>query len=250
MRIVEFEPVVASSVPWGCIITTWDLFTAVSTSILIELISAQLVPISLNQTGFALGTIGAVPLFIVHIPHINVTQTGSNRDVVRCDQRFNRRIRPILHTEVRCERRHEMGRYVRSDCIDNPIAHLLYLHLVIIELRDDQVGNLKPNVRLLFEIDERVEHRLQVRVSDLRIELFGKPLQVDIGGIHMLKELWPSLLANVARGDRYTLNAKLLAGDCRIDGIFSPDDGIVVGEGNALAAELMGSAGNCFRSCI
>ena len=36
----------------------------------------------------------------------------------------------------------------------------------------------------------------------------------------------------------------------RVDGVFGPDDRIVVGEGDAFAAELFGSGGDGLRQCL
>ena len=52
-----------------------------------------------------------------------------------------------------------------------------------------------------FELDERVEHRLQVRAAELHVELLGEALEVDVGGVHLRVELARAARRDVAGGD-------------------------------------------------
>jgi len=50
------------------------------------------------------------------------------------------------------------------------------------------------------------------------------------------------LLVDVARRDRHGLDAKLVAGNRGVHRIFGEDNRVVVGEGDALAADVLRAA--------
>ena len=102
--------------------------------------------------------------------------------------------------------------------------------------------------RLTLYINERVENRLQMRVTDLVVKVVGESLQIDIGRIHVSIELGARLRTDIAGGDRNILDAQRAAGDRRVDRIFVKDCGIVVGVGDARTFEPLRGARNIFRA--
>ena len=59
----------------------------------------------------------------------------------------------------------------------------------VVLARDQQRRDLEPDVGLVLEVHERVEHRLQVRAGELEVELVGERLQVDVRRVHLRVEL-------------------------------------------------------------
>ncbi len=151
-------------------------------------------------------TVGTLPLYIVHITHIYIFKPRLTGNGMSFDQFFRRRRPAITHAKVGMEGA-EVNRHVVADVLHQVIAHAFQLVGAIVRTRYDQVGNLEPHVGFAFEIDQRIEDRLQVRVSDLVIELFGESLQVDVGRIHDFEELTASLGSDVPGGDGDGLDA-------------------------------------------
>src|SRR5947208_1524177 len=83
---------------------------------------------------------------------------------------------------------------------------------------------LVPVVRLVLEVDERVEHRLEMAGAGVAVELLGEALEVDIGGVHVRVELRSWIGANLPCCDRHRLDAALVAGLGHIDGVLMEDD--------------------------
>ncbi len=101
---------------------------------------------------------------------------------MRGDQCLDGSTRAISHTKVRMKSA-EVNRNIDSKMLDDPIAHALQFISIIVQLRNDKVGNLEPYLRFLFQVDESI-HWIEMRVGDFGVELFTKTLEIDIGGIH------------------------------------------------------------------
>ena len=190
-----------------------------------------------------MGTVRALVRHVVDVPRIHVLQSRSPRHVIRLEQRAVRRVRPVAHPEVGVERR-EVQRHLVAAMAENPVAHAANVVHRVVGLGDDQVSDLEPDVRLVLEPGERVEHRLQMRIGDVVIELLGEPLQIDVRRIHHLEERLPRFGGNVARGDGHGLDPDRMAGPRGVDGVFGPDYRVVVGEGDAPAAMLLRCRGD------
>ena len=109
---------------------------------------------------------------------------------------------------------------------------------------NDQVRDFDPGLALVDQPAERIEHRLQPPGAIVAIELVGEALQIDVGGVHRFVERRPGGLGDIAGGDRHGLDAQGMARLGRVDGVFRPDDRIVVGKGDAAAAEPRGGGGD------
>src|SRR5229473_2985890 len=68
---------------------------------------------------------------------------------------------PVAKLEVRMECG-EVERHIRTQRLHQPFTELGDFALGIIMARDEQSGDLKPNARLMMEILQRLQHRLQV----------------------------------------------------------------------------------------
>ncbi len=124
---------------------------------------------------------------------------------MRGDQCLDGRMRAISHTKVRMKSA-EMNRNIDSKMLDDPIAHALQFISIIIQLRNDKVGDLEPNLRFLFQVDESVQHWIEMRVGDFGVELFTETLEIDISGIHRCKKDSSSFWMNVPGGHRDVLD--------------------------------------------
>ena len=88
-----------------------------------------------------------------------------------------------------------MHRHVGAEVLDDPGGHRVELGVGVVEARDQQGGDLEPDVGLVLEVLERVEHRAELAAADVAVEVLGEPLEVDVGGVHVRVEL-----ARAARG--------------------------------------------------
>ena len=131
-----------------------------------------------------------------------------------------------------------MHRHVGSELLHDPLTLRPDLRVRVVATRDEQRGDLEPDVGLALEIHEGVEHRLQVRAGELYVELFGEPLQIDVGRIHLRVELAPRLRVHVARGHRHGLDSPFATGVGDVHRVLREDDRVVVGERDAAAAVI------------
>src|SRR4029079_11983389 len=107
--------------------------------------------------------------------------------------------------------------------------------------------DLEPDVGLVLQIGQGLLHRLEVAAADVPVEAVGEALQVDVGGIHEAVELPPRLGAYLPGRDRHGPDAHLATGLGDVDRVLQEDDRVVVGEGDAPAAQLPGGAGDDLR---
>jgi hypothetical protein len=115
---------------------------------------------------------------------------------------------------------------VRAEVLNHPAGHGVDLGVGVVGARNQQIGDLEPQPRLVLEVLERLEHRLQPPGADPPVEVLGEPLEIDVGGIHVPVELDPRLGPDVAGRDRDGLDTDLGTGLRDIDGVLhkrSPD---------------------------
>ena len=91
---------------------------------------------------------------------------------------------------------------------------------------------------------ERLQHGLQPAGADALVEVVGKGLQIDVGGVHVAVELDARPGVHVARGDGDRLQPALTAGIRDVHRVLHEDHGVVIGEGQAPAAEPHGCLGD------
>ena len=80
-------------------------------------------------------------------------------------------------------------------CSANQRRELVELAVGVVLAGDQQRRDLEPDRGLAAQIDERVEHGVEVAAADLAVEALGERLEVDVGGVHV-----PVELARAARG--------------------------------------------------
>ena len=207
------------------------------------MIDTQIVPVPCDQQASAVRAVRALVFRVVDVARVGVLDALAQRDLAGGEQRLDGRPRLVLHPEIRVERA-EVQRDFRADGVQHPIAHLAEFVRRIVFAGDDQIGDLEPDVGLVLQPAQRVQHGLQVRVGQLEVELFGKRLQIDIGRVHLAEERFARRRRDVARGDRHRLDAHRPAGPRRVDRVLGPDHRIVVGVGDAHTAQFLRGAGD------
>ena len=140
-----------------------------------------------------------------------------------------------------------MHRHVGAEMLDHPAGHLVDLPLAIVLAGDDQVGDFEPDIGLVLEITQRVEHRAKLALGHGLVEILGEGFQVDICRIDIAEESGPRLVRQIACRHHDRLHPRFPAGNRHVVSIFMEDDRIVIGEGDGAAAELGGGPGNRLR---
>ena len=133
-----------------------------------------------------------------------------------------------------------MKRYVRAEVLEEPVALPGDLVVAVVQTRDEERRHLGPDLGLALQPDERVEHGLEMREGDAVVELLGEPLQVDVGGVDVLEELRARLGRHVARRHEDVREPRRVCRAGDVDDELGPDDGIVVGIGDARATGTEG----------
>ncbi|MNE03700.1 hypothetical protein D3C80_962110 [compost metagenome] len=205
------------------------------------------VPVTLDQRRAAARTEGRAALGIVHIARVDIVQPLRQGDLPGAPERCRRGARGFEHLEVGVEGG-EVQRHIRPQFPEYPGAQGLDLPVRIVVIRNQQGGDLRPDVGLVTQIDQGIQHRLQMRAGELEIEVVGEGLEVDIRRVHHREEFAARFGVYVAGGHRHRANAAFAAGDGRIDGVFGEDHRIVVGEGHAGTARILRRQGNLLRA--
>lgn len=186
---------------------------------------------------------------IVHVAYVDVFQTLAPRNVVSLQQGFDRSLRPVSHAKIGMKGREVHGDFV-MEMGQDPIAQFAQFLWRVVFLRNNQVRDFEPNVRLLIQPLERVEYRLQMRVSQLVIELFAERFQVHIHSVHLSKKDRTSFRRNVAGSHGDILDAKLSALFRCVNCVFRPDDGVIIGIGDTATLQLMRRLRDRFGRCV
>ena len=73
--------------------------------------------------------------------------------------------------------------------VDEPTAHLADHVHIIVDIRDDKVGDLDPHASLLHG-EDGVEDGLQMAAADTMVDIVAEGFEVDIGGIEVGQEVF------------------------------------------------------------
>src|SRR2546429_2641978 len=203
---------------------------------------AELVPVALDEAGVTARAPGAASLPVVHVAGVDVVQAVGERDVTGASQRRGRRARLIQHLPVRVKRR-EVQRHVGAEPVCDPARQPVELVVGVVLPGDQQRRDLEPYRRLSFQVFECLEHWCQRTPADLVIEALREGFEIDVRGVHEPKELSPRLGAHVARSHGHAPDAARTARAGGVDRVLHEHDRIVVGKGNARAAEPFGGIG-------
>ncbi len=110
----------------------------------------------------ALRAEGGAAFAIVHVARVDVVQPGVERNLPRACQRRRQRGGNVVHLVVGMEGG-EVQRHVGAQFFYDPPAHRGDFLGRVVFAWNQQRGDFKPDIRFVFEIDERVEHLMQLR---------------------------------------------------------------------------------------
>src|ERR1700690_4147368 len=82
--------------------------------------------------------------------------------------------------------------------------------------------------------------------GDFAVEIFGEGFQVNVGCVNVVVDIVESVVGDVAVGDHDGLQAVGFGGFADINDVFAPDGGLVVGEGDGIAAIFERKTGYIF----
>src|SRR5436190_18622462 len=115
----------------------------------------EVIPITLDQRGAALMTIGALAGGIVDVAGIDVAQAVLAADAPRHAQRggWGRRLLAHLPVRMKCG---EMQGHIWTEMLHDPAAQRLYLRRRIVLAGNEQCRDLEPDVGLMLQIDQSI----------------------------------------------------------------------------------------------
>ena len=199
----------------------------------------DLVPVAPDQLLAAAVAIGAAAGLVVDVAGVDVAQAVAHGDLARAGQGRARGRRHVQHLVVGMEGR-EVERHVGPEMLHEPGAERLDLGRRVVLPRNEERRDFEPDVGLVLEIDQRVEHGLERARAELLVEALGERLEVDVGGVHVAVELGARLGAHVAGRDGDVREPARAAGVGHVDRVFQEDDRVVVGVGDRAAAAPLG----------
>jgi hypothetical protein len=141
------------------------------------------IPVPLDQQLPASVAIGALADGVMNIAGVHVAESDSGRDGARLAQRLCRRRRHIQHLVVGVEGS-EMQGNVGTEPLQNPSREGLDLLFGVIVAWNEKRGDLEPDVGLVLDEFEGLEHGAELPRAELLIETLGERLEIDIGRVH------------------------------------------------------------------
>src|SRR5271168_245581 len=88
----------------------------------------------------------------------------------------------------------------------------------------------------MLEVLERLEDGSKLARAEILVKTLCETFKVNVGSIHVPKELNPWLRRDIARAYRHCLDSPLAAGLRDVHRIFEKDHGIILSEGDGSAA--------------
>src|SRR2546430_5201973 len=117
----------------------------------------DVIPIAANKDRAAMVTVGGLARGVVNIAGIDVMQACIRCDPARFAQRLRRCRWSVGQLPVRMKGR-EVERHVRPESIHHPDALCFNFSRRVVLSRNEQSGDLKPNVGPMFEILKRLKN--------------------------------------------------------------------------------------------
>ena len=126
----------------------------------------------------------------------------------------------------------------RAKIRDDPLTHPTNVGRLIVRTGNDQSRDFQPRRAFLDKPFQRVQNGCEMGQAVVLIEAVSKSLEIHICRVHDAEEFTTRIRIDVARRHRDRLQTSRVAGMSGIDRILGPDDGIVIGERDAVAAQL------------
>jgi len=210
-----------------------------------EMIGEDIVPGAADEESVARGAIG-VGGFGEDVAFVDEVEADFTGDFAGAMESARGSGRHVAKLEIGMEGG-EVERDVGAEMREDPFGELAGLVGIVVERGDDEIGELKPDVGFVFEPGKHVEDGLQMGEGDFAVEIFGEGFEVDVGGINVVVDVVEGFAGDVAVGDHDGFEAVRLGGFADVNDVLAPDGGLVVGEGDGIAAVLQGEEGNLLR---
>ncbi len=97
----------------------------------------------------------------------------------------------------------EMNRHLRSQIFHHPLRQRLQFRIGVVLARNQQSSDFEPDPGFALEVDQRIQHWLQVTTANFPVKLFAERLEVYIGSVHVLEEFAARLIAQITGSDCY-----------------------------------------------
>src|SRR5208337_4540233 len=148
----------------------------------------DLVPVPTDHARPASVAIGALRCLVVNVAGVYMADAHATGNAPRRRERRRRGRRPAEHLPVGMKGR-EMERHVRTEILENPGAQPLDFGMRVVLAWDQERRDLEPDLGLVLQVGERIEHSAERAGAELLVEGFGEALEVDVGGIDVAIEL-------------------------------------------------------------
>ena len=99
-------------------------------------------------------------------------------------ERRGRRVEETVAGEETGEVEWGVGQLV----VDKPTAHRTDHAEIVVDVGDDEVGELDPDTGLLHG-EDGVEHGLQTAAADTTVDVVAEGFEVDVGGVEVGQEV-------------------------------------------------------------
>ena len=133
---------------------------------------------------------------------------------------------------------------------DEPLTHLADHGQVVVDARDDEVGEFYPHTSPLHG-EDGVEHRLQMTTTDALVDIVAERLEVDIGSIEVGQEIGKGFLTDVASGDEDIPQSSVVSQTGTVSDIFYIREGFGIGVGDARTVVLQTEIDQlCWRKIV
>ena len=120
---------------------------------------------------------------------------------------------------------------------DEPLAHLADHGQIVVDARDDEVGEFYPYA-CLFHGEDGIEHRLQMTTTDALVDIVAERLEVDIGSIEVGQEVGKGFLTDITSGDEDIPQSFFMSQTGTVSHIFYIREGLGIGVSDARTVVL------------
>ena len=145
-------------------------------------------------------------------------------------------MRFVEHLEIGMEGCEVPG-HIRAQIFREPLGRPMQLCVAIVLARNQKRRDLKPDIRLVPEIFERIEHWLKLRKAKPMIKRISERFQIDIRRVHVLIKFCTRIISDVTGRNRHGFDPALAARVRNIDRVLGKDHRIVVSKRDGSTAE-------------
>lgn len=145
--------------------------------------------------------------------------------------------RKVLHF-VAGKEAAEVERGAGKAVVDEPATHAPNHRHVVVDVRDDKVGEFQPHASLLHG-EDGVEYGLETATTDSTVDVVAERLQVDVGSIEIGQEVGKGFETDITRCDEDVPESCLMGQTGRLSDIFQIGERLGIGVGDAWAVVLL-----------